>query len=152
MVVGARRFRAISGDDLDAVAAMEADAYEYPWTRGIFHDCLRVGYRCDLLQGENGEVLGYCVLASAMDEAHILNLCVAKDRRGEGLGGELLDHLLGCAGAAGCRRVFLEVRPSNAAALALYAGRGFEQLGLRRDYYRAGDGREDAVVLAKTLR
>lgn len=152
MKSGGRRIRAMTGDDLDAVSALEADAYQFPWTRGIFNDCLRVGYRCELLESKSGEFLGYCILATAMDEAHILNLCVVSNRRNEGLGGELLDHLLECARAAGCRRIFLEVRPSNLAALALYDGRGFEKLGVRRDYYRADDGREDAVVLAKSLR
>lgn len=152
MKAGNRRFRAMTGEDLDDVSALEADSYDFPWTRGIFHDCLRVGYRCDLLESESGEFLGYCILATAMDEAHILNLCVVANRRHEGLGGELLDHLLKCARAAGCRRIFLEVRPSNEAALALYDRRGFEKLGIRRDYYRATDGREDAVVLAKSLR
>lgn len=142
----------MTANDLDDVAALEAEAYQFPWTRGIFQDCLRVGYRCDLLEGDDEEFLGYCILATAMDEAHILNLCVAADRRNEGLGSAILDHLLACARAAGCRRIFLEVRPSNSAALALYAGRDFEKLGLRRDYYRAVGGREDAVVLAKSLR
>lgn len=148
---GAVKIRAATGADLDAIAAMEAQSYEFPWTRGIFQDCLRVGYRCDLIEDGQGECLGYCVLAIALDEAHILNLCVSPQRRGQGLGGAMLDHLLACAHSAGCRRVFLEVRPSNEAALSLYAGRKFEKLGIRRDYYRARSGREDAVILAKSL-
>ncbi len=142
----------MSEDDLDAVAALEAVSYEFPWTRGIFHDCLRVGYRCDVLEDEAGNFLGYCILAVALDEAHILNLCVATGLRGQGMGGRMLDYLLVRAREAGCRRIFLEVRPSNAAALALYRGRAFQELGLRRDYYRAAEGREDAVVLALDLR
>lgn len=151
LAVPARCFRAMTADDLATVASMEARAYEFPWTRGIFQDCLRVGYRCDVLEEEPGVVLGYCILAMALDEAHILNLCVHVARRREGLGSELLDHLLDAARSAGCRRVFLEVRPSNLAALALYARRSFEKLGVRRGYYRAAEGREDAIVLAKTL-
>lgn len=138
-------------DDLEAVAALEASSYEFPWTLGIFADCLRVGYRCEVLENNDGRLLGYCILSLALDEAHILNLCVSSDRRGQGLGQLLLDHLLDKARTAGCRRIFLEVRPSNAAALALYAGRDFARLGLRRGYYRSANGREDAVVLARTL-
>lgn len=139
-------------DDLSAVAGLEAASYEFPWTRGIFHDCLRVGYDCEVLEDDAGKLLGYCILAVALDEAHILNLCVSLEHRGQGLGGSLLDRLLSKARQSNCRRIFLEVRPSNGAALALYAGRDFEQVGLRRDYYRSANGREDAVVLARELR
>lgn len=137
--------------DLDVVTALEEASYEFPWTRGIFADCLRVGYRCEVLEDPAGTVLGYCILSVALDEAHILNLCVAPEHRVRGLGGRILDHLLDAAAKAGARRIYLEVRPSNGAALALYARRGFEKLGLRRDYYRARQGREDAVILARPL-
>lgn len=143
--------RAMTIDDLDAVTALEASSYEFPWTRAIFADCLRVGYRCEILANRAGTLVGYCILSMALDEAHILNLCVDTGHRGRGLGGRLLDHLLATAAKAGARRIYLEVRPSNQAALALYARRGFEKLGLRRDYYRARQGREDAVILAKPL-
>ncbi len=145
------RFRAMTSDDLEAVAALEASSYDFPWTRGIFADCLRVGYRCEVLEDRHGLLLGYCILAVALDEAHILNLCVHTEHRGQGLGGHILDHLLAVASKAGARRIYLEVRPSNLAALALYARRGFEKLGLRRAYYRSQQGREDAVVLARPL-
>ncbi len=148
----AARFRGMTTDDLTAVAQLEAASYDFPWTRGIFHDCLRVGYDCEVLEDEAGQLLGYCILAVAVDEAHILNLCVSLGHRSQGLGGLLLDHLLLKAREQSCRRIFLEVRPSNRAALNLYAGRGFEKVGLRRDYYRAANGREDAVVLARDLR
>lgn len=146
------RIRAMSAADLETVAEMESQSYEFPWTLGIFRDCLRVGYCCDVLEDAAGSLSGYCIMAVAAGEAHILNLCVSPALRMRGLGRRLLEHLLGLARQADCYRIFLEVRPSNSAALALYEQNGFERLGVRRDYYRAREGREDAVVLALQLK
>ncbi len=139
-------------DDLDTVAQMEAESYEFPWSPGIFRDCLRVGYCCETLVNESGDVSGYCIIAVAAGEAHILNLCVASQLRRLGLGQRLLQHLLDYARRAQCFKIFLEVRPSNRAALALYEKNGFGRLGVRRDYYRAKEGKEDAIVLSLALR
>lgn len=152
MPESACRLRPMTVDDLDAVAQLEAQSYEFPWTYGIFRDCLRVGYRCDVLEGDGGSLAGYCILAMAAGEAHILNLCVLPSLRRQGLGRRLLQHLLRLARQADCFEVFLEVRPSNQAALALYEDNGFQQLSIRRDYYRSREGNEDAIVLAMPLK
>lgn len=142
--------REMQSADLATVAAIERDAYEYPWTENIFRDCVRVGYCCVVLE-VGGEIVGYGVLSMAAAEAHLLNLCVRPACQRRGLGSDLLEWLLARAREGGAREVFLEVRPSNHAALRLYEHAGFRRIGLRRDYYRAEGGREDAVVLARTL-
>ncbi len=136
--------------DLDTVAAIEAEAYEFPWSPGIFLDCLRVGYCCwvCLLQRE---VVGYGVMSVAVGESHILNLCVRPDLQGQGLGRKLLEYLLGIARGHHADTAFLEVRPSNRVALALYSTLGFNQVGVRRAYYPARWGREDALILARSI-
>jgi len=136
--------------DLDRVIAIEQQAYPHPWTRGIFSDCLRVGYDCWCLQ-LGAEVVAYCVLSHAAGETHLLNLCVAPARQGEGLGGMLLGHALRRAARSGSSVIFLEVRPSNHAAIGLYRRYGFSAAGLRPDYYAAGEGREDAIVMHRAL-
>ncbi len=143
--------RLMRAADLSTVAGMERAAYEYPWTEGIFRDCLRVGYHCLVLEGDGGSLQGYAIMSVAADEAHLLNLCIRSNRRRCGLGRDLLRQLLADARLAGARRMFLEVRPSNEAALALYASEGFVEIGRRPRYYRAREGREDAVVLARDL-
>jgi ribosomal-protein-alanine N-acetyltransferase len=134
------------------VAALERQAYEFPWSPGIFRDCLFAGYTSVVVE-HRGEVIGYAMMsvAAAAAEAHLLNLCVARERQREGYGSALLDLLMQQALQAGAERIYLEVRPSNVAALALYAREGFEQVGLRKRYYRAKSGSEDAVVLARQL-
>lgn len=142
--------RALRTQDLDAVAAMEADSYEFPWSRGIFADCLRAGHPCWVLW-VRGEIAGYGILSIAAGEAHILNLCIGRDWRGLGLGRRLLMRLLDVIRWSGAERVFLEVRPSNPVAQKLYASIGFAEIGRRPRYYPARDGREDAIVMELVL-
>jgi ribosomal-protein-alanine N-acetyltransferase len=137
-------------EDLPVVAAIEREAYPFPWTEGIFRDCLRVGYCCAILEISDATD-GYAVMSVAAGEAHLLNLCVRPSRQRCGLGTDLLHWLLDRARREGAREIFLEVRPSNVPAARLYERAGFSRVGLRRNYYRADNGREDAVVLSRSL-
>ena len=136
--------------DLTGVAAIEQNSYAFPWSENIFRDCLRVGYTCRALDMQ-GRIIGYGVMSLGAGEAHILNVCVGNDFRNLGFGRRLLEHLLERAMAAGVAEAFLEVRPSNLSAIRLYQHLGFEQIGIRRGYYQAPDGREDAIVLKREL-
>ena len=148
---GAVALRPMRSADLDAVLAVELAAYPFPWTLGIFRDCLRIGYCCWIAEDDDG-ICGYAVMSVAAREAHLLNLCVAPDRQRQGLGRQLLDHVLGLARGHQAETLFLEVRPSNRAALHLYRVAGFVEVGVRRGYYPASRGtREDALVLALPL-
>ena len=136
--------------DVPRIAAIEREAYEFPWSPGIFRDCLLAGYT-SLVMEYRGDVIAYAMTSVAAGEAHLLNLCVAGNCRRAGHGRKLLDAVIDRAMQAGAERMHLEVRPSNEAALALYANYGFERIGLRRRYYRASSGSEDAVLLARPL-
>lgn len=138
--------RAMTRGDLDAVNEIEQRSYPYPWTRGIFQDCLRVKYCCHVLEVD-AAIAGYGIVSQPIDEAHLLNLCVHPDYRRGGLAASLLDFLMREASLGGADRMFLEVRPSNKAAVALYRGNGFRVIGRRPGYYPADQGREDAVVM-----
>ena len=142
--------RPMRESDLDAVMAVEVRAYPFPWTRGIFRDCLRDGYSM-WVHERGGALLGYGVLSVAADEAHVLNLCTASGHEGEGLGLRMLQALLKIARSRRVQRVFLEVRPSNPRAIALYQRSGFNEIGRRPRYYPAAGGREDAIVMAMEL-
>ena len=142
--------RPMREDDLDAVLDIELRAYPFPWTRGIFHDCLRADYPAGILQ-RDGAIIGYGMLSVAAGEAHVLNVCAAPEEQGRGHGRRLLRALLQLARTRGAQRVFLEVRPSNTAAIALYHDEGFNEIGRRPRYYPAKHGREDALVMAKEL-
>jgi ribosomal-protein-alanine N-acetyltransferase len=137
--------------DLPEVAIIERKSYAFPWSENIFRDCLRVGYTCRALD-LSGQIIGYGVMSLGAGEAHVLNVCVRDEFRSRGFGRRLLEHLLERAAAAGVHEAFLEVRPSNTAAIRLYQRLGFEQIGIRRGYYQAVDGREDAIVLKLELR
>lgn len=141
------RFRPMRQLDVDVVGSIEQRAYPFPWTRGIFRDCLKAGYQCWVLEvGE--QIIGYGVVSIAAGEAHILNVCVAPDYQRFGHGRRILRRLVDLARWHLVDRVFLEVRPSNPAAIALYESEGFNQLGKRPRYYPALGGREDAIVMA----
>lgn len=142
--------RLMRDSDVQYVTEIEQDGYDFPWSAGIFHDCLRAGYQC-LVALNGGEVTGYAVFSCAVGEAHLLNLCVHPDRRREGIAAKLLSQLFNSAVRLGCRDVFLEVRPSNISAIRLYQCFGFRSIGTRPDYYRALNGREDALVLSASL-
>jgi ribosomal-protein-alanine N-acetyltransferase len=136
--------------DLPEVCAAENAIYSHPWTRGNFADSLRAGYLCRTWRSD-GVLAGYFVLLVAAGEAHLLNLSIAAEWQRKGHGSALLREAMRIGRAAGARNLFLEVRPSNAAAKALYERFGFHQVSLRRGYYPAPGGREDALVLALAL-
>ncbi len=142
--------RAMCHDDIAMVSDIERRSYEFPWSHGVFRDCLLAGYQTIVLQRDD-RVAGYGVLSVAAGEAHILNVCVDPDYRSRGYGEKLLDEMLFRARASSVRQVFLEVRPSNQRAIALYRKKGFYQVANRPAYYQANDGREDAAVLVKKL-
>jgi ribosomal-protein-alanine N-acetyltransferase len=137
--------------DLAEVAKIEQLSYAFPWSENIFRDCLRVGYTCRALDLA-GQIIGYGVMSVGAGEAHILNVCVRDEFRNLGFGRRLLEQLLERAAGSGVGEAFLEVRPSNLAAIRLYQRLGFEQIGIRRGYYQAPDGREDAIVLKRDLK
>ena len=139
--------RAMRREDLEAVSALENASYEFPWSLGIFSDCLKASHPCWVLCSD-GEVAGYGILSVAAGEAHVLNLCIGPDWRGQGLGRHLLGRLLDVARWSGAERIFLEVRPSNPVAQQLYESVGFTTIGRRPRYYPAKGGREDAIVMA----
>ena len=143
--------RLMQPSDLKAVSRVETSAYDYPWSIGIFRDCLLAGYYSLVLDAA-GIVTGYGIMSIAAAEAHILNLCVHPGSQRLGYGRQLLNALLLRAQECDVGKVFLEVRPTNAIALRLYESVGFERIGIRPSYYQAAFGREDAVVLALTLR
>ncbi|MFT5395590.1 MAG: ribosomal-protein-alanine N-acetyltransferase [Gammaproteobacteria bacterium] len=142
--------RPMREDDLDFVMEIEKQAYEYPWTRTIFNDCLQVGYCCWVIERDD-IMVGYGVLSVAVGESHLLNLCVHPEYQGNGLGKHLLNHLLELAVEHNANMTFLEVRPSNFSAIKMYLEHGFDEIGVRRNYYPAKMGREDALILARTV-
>jgi [ribosomal protein S18]-alanine N-acetyltransferase len=139
--------RAMQRDDLPTVSALENASYEFPWSQGIFSDCLRAGHPCWVLCA-NGQIIGYGILSVGAGEAHVLNVCIGPAHRGQGLGRHLMLRLLDLARWSGAERVFLEVRPSNPNAKTLYESLGFVEVGRRPRYYPAKNGREDAIVMS----
>jgi ribosomal-protein-alanine N-acetyltransferase len=142
--------RAMTPDDVDAVLAIEQAVQAYPWSRGNFTDALGSGYLCSVDE-QDGQITAYAILMPLVDEAELLNIGVASAHRRKGIGRAMLAGMLEAARKKNLRCVFLEVRSSNAAALALYRSAGFMQIGVRRGYYRNADGAEDAVTMACEL-
>jgi ribosomal-protein-alanine N-acetyltransferase len=136
--------------DVPVIVAIERAAYQFPWSEGIFRDCLRVGYVCRVVDAD-GDMAGYGIMSVGAGEAHILNVCIRNEYRSRGFARKMLLYLLERARTLGMYEAFLEVRPSNTAAARLYHSMGFEQVGVRRGYYQATEGREDAAVLRRVL-
>ncbi|MDB6086749.1 MAG: ribosomal-protein-alanine N-acetyltransferase [Gammaproteobacteria bacterium] len=136
--------------DVPVVVAVERSAYQFPWSEGIFRDCLRVGYICRVVE-VGSDIAGYGIMSIGAGEAHVLNVCMREEYRGRGLARKMLLYLIDRARTSGMYEAFLEVRPSNTAAARLYHSLGFEQVGIRRGYYQATNGREDAAVLRRLL-
>jgi ribosomal-protein-alanine N-acetyltransferase len=140
----------MSARDLDDVLRIEFRVYSHPWGRGNFTDSIDNGHSAWVCRAGGG-LVGYFVLMLAVDEAHLLNISVAEKSQGTGFGARLLRHAMDVAARGGAGSLLLEVRPSNDRALALYRHFGFRQIGVRRGYYPASAGREDALVLTRAL-
>ena len=136
--------------DLDAIMQIEPTIFPYPWSRGNFSDSLNSGYSCWVMELD-GEIMGYGVLMMVLDEAHLLNISIASDQQGRGFGRTLLEHMMQLGRQHGGLNMFLEVRPSNVSAIALYESMGFNEMAIRRNYYPAKQGREDAVLMGMAL-
>jgi ribosomal-protein-alanine acetyltransferase len=136
--------------DLAEVETIEYEVYSFPWTRGNFADSIDSGYSAWVVR-DNEKMLGYCVVMMSFDEAHLLNISVARQAQGLGVGRYLLDWIEGVCSRLGAASMLLEVRPSNTLALGFYERHGYGRIGVRRSYYPAEFGREDAIVMRKTL-
>lgn len=137
--------------DLDEVMAIESVSYSHPWTRGNFIDSLAAGYSGFVMRDEQSRLCAYFLAMQVIDEMHLLNITVIAERQGQGLARRMLDALALLARARGCHQIWLEVRESNVRARQLYDRYGFTQSGLRRNYYPADGGREDAVLMTLRL-
>lgn len=141
------RLRDMNAADVDEVVRIEQSVHRFPWTRGNFTDALASGSLCKVYEDE-GQMVGYVVLMPAVDEVELLNISIAAEHQRKGHGRRLLNEIIEIARGMNMRRVLLEVRPSNTAALALYRGAGFSEIGVRRGYYAAaGQQAEDAIVM-----
>lgn len=143
-------FSPMSDNDLDWVSTHECRLHAFPWSRGNFADAMNAGYGCWVMR-EDDRPVAYGIVLFVLDEAHLLNISVIADAQGRGLGSTLMHYLFARARENGARSFFLEVRPSNNVARALYARQGFTEIGRRRAYYPAADGREDAIVMKVDL-
>lgn len=137
--------------DIPCVLVNERSAYSHPWTERHFRDSLVLPNEAWVLECD-GRVIGHAVISRVLDEGQILNVCIAPARQGEGLGRELLSRVMFQLSLYGVSRIFLEVRVSNVAARQLYESAGFETVGVRKDYYPAASGREDAIVMQFSVR
>ena len=138
-------------EDLDAVVALEKSLQAFPWSRGNFADSLAAGHEMQVLRLD-GDLVGFSVLMSIVDEAHLLVIGIDRRHQRHGHGARLLQQVLATARAGGAAKLLLEVRAANAQAIAFYQGLGFAQIGVRRGYYPAVAGREDALVFEIGLR
>jgi [ribosomal protein S18]-alanine N-acetyltransferase len=150
LAVQALTYRPMRTGDLERVSEIERRVYAYPWTRGNFADSLGAGYVCTVLE-HGGSIVGYGILTVAAGESHLLNISIDAPWQGKGLGRALLLHHIDLARGRGARMLLLEVRPSNGVAKALYQSLAFERIAVRRGYYPASEGREDALLLMLKL-
>ena len=141
----------MSEADLDAVLRIEREVHAHPWTAGNFSDALRSKYLCKVYESETDGMVGYAILMLAVDEAELLDIAIAAGQQRHGWGRKLLEEMMALARRQNMQRMVLEVRASNLAAIALYRKAGFSDIGLRRDYYPAENGREDAILMGREL-
>jgi len=147
------RFRKMNKEDLPRVLEIESQGYNYPWKEPIFHDCLNAAhYDCWVSENTEDIMVAFCIVSTAVGEATVLNLCIDPVMRKQGLGRKFMQHVIAIAKAKKAESVFLEVRPSNGAGIALYESMDFNEIGVRPGYYKAENGkREDAIMMAYTI-
>ena len=144
------QFSPMTLEDIPSVMLTEEAVYPFPWTNGIFQDCIRVGYQCWLAY-EDGRLIGHAVMSIAAGESHLLNLSIAEQDQGKGYGRQFVEFLMKIASERGAASMLLEVRPSNVAAIQLYQSCDFNEIGCRKDYYPSENGREHALLFAREL-
>ena len=137
--------------DIDIALDIERESNPFPWTAKNFKDCIEKGYYSLVLK-EGIKVIGFAILSVSTEESHLLNIGLTSSKRGQGLGKELLEKIVIAAEVMGSKKIFLEVRISNEVAIDLYKTKGFKEIGLRKNYYRLKEGREDAILMSKTLK
>ncbi|MGD8811866.1 MAG: ribosomal protein S18-alanine N-acetyltransferase [Thioalkalispiraceae bacterium] len=142
--------RPMRQEDIDAVHAVEENVYPFPWTKGIFSDCLLVGYSCWVYQ-QDEKIIGYLIMSIAAGEAHILTLAVDSDYQQQGYAKKFLKHAIDLARQRNAESIFLEVRLSNQRAINIYRKAGFREIGIRKNYYPDEQGRENAMVMSLPL-
>jgi ribosomal-protein-alanine N-acetyltransferase len=145
------RLRKMDPGDLPEIMVIETANYEFPWSEDIFKDCLRtMTYTNWVLEAADDTIIGYCIISIAACEAHIMNVSVSPNYQHQGAGRKMLEHMIEYARSrAEC--IFLEVRPSNPRAMKMYKRLGFNEIGIRKAYYPAANGREDAIMLELEL-
>lgn len=143
-------FRNMDFSDLNEVYEAECASYAVPWTKDVFVSCIQVGHECWVLCDDD-EIVGYLLFANGAGECHLLNICIAPPQQGNGYGRELLRFMMDRAAIAGVHRVFLEVNVSNRLAIRLYQSEGYDEIGLRKNYYPTPTGREHALVMARNI-
>jgi len=143
-------FRPMKIGDLPEVIGLENEVYPFPWSEQIFSDCIRVGYDCWLAL-EHNQIVGHAVISVAAGESHMLNLSIAKQHQRKGFGKLFINFLLDIARRKSAEIMMLEVRPSNKPAINCYNASGFNEIGCRKDYYPALDGKEDALLFARQI-
>ena len=146
------RFEPMDMRNLDAVVAIEKDVYPFPWSHRVFAATLAEGHECWVAYDASDTVVGYFVLMQVVDEAHLLTIAVRADLQGRGIGRSLLEHTIETAKSIPVESILLEVRPSNMRAVDLYERYGFKEIGRRKNYYEAANGkREEAIVMRLML-
>lgn len=144
------QYRPMLSSDLDRILIVENAAYPIPWSRKNFEDSLRSKNDCFVFYSGD-HTLGHSIVSYILDEAHLLNVCIDPRYWGKGFGRFYLRQLIARARERACQMFFLEVRASNSAAIHLYHSEGFNEVGLRKAYYPAENGREDAILMTLDL-
>ena len=138
-------------EDIETVLDIERESNPFPWTIKNFKDCLEKGHYSLVLK-EDKKVIGFAILSVSIEESHLLNIGLTSSKRRLGLGRELLEKIIMAAAVMGSKKIFLEARISNSVAIDLYKALGFKKVGLRKNYYRLKEGREDAILMSKSLK
>lgn len=145
------RLRKMDPSDLSEVLKIEALNYEFPWSEGVFKDCFRaMNYTNWVCEAPQDLIIGYCIISIAAGEAHVMNISVSPNFQRQGAGRKMLNHLIEYARPR-AEKLFLEVRPTNPGAIDLYRKTGFREIGVRKGYYPAKNGREDAIMFELDL-
>lgn len=143
-------YRPMRSSDIKSILTIEEQVYNFPWTSRTFGDCLKIGYLCWVCERID-EVVAYGILSIGAGEAHVMNICVSPKFQKQGIGRRMMNRLIEVALENRCKTVLLEVRPSNTPAIELYLNMGFMEIGTRKNYYPAEEGREDAIMFSMDL-